>query len=170
MAGKLGLARLEAMLENIGREIDLSDSTLVYKEKTQNVNAAKNLTPSDCGTILLGVVGTQQGAGTGFNVNLPAPEAGLHFKFVLVAPTIAANANAAITITSTSDGETAANISLGSVTEDSDTNNIVGSALKDVVTFVHAKATAGDYAEAFCDGTNWIWNIFSDASDAMTLA
>ena len=54
----------------------------------------QNLTAADCGNILLGVVGTQQAAGTGFNLNLPTPARGLHYRFTLAAPSIANNSNA----------------------------------------------------------------------------
>ena len=168
MAGKLGLARLETLLENLDRELDLNDSNVIYKEKVQNINAAKNLTAADCGTIILGVVGTQQAVGTGFNLNLPAPERGLHYKFILAAPSIAANANAAITITSTSNGSSAANLGIGSVTVNGATTNVTSVA--DIVTFVHDAATCGDFAEVSCDGTNWIWNIYGDGTGSVTLA
>ena len=79
----------------------------IDKCNVTNVNAAKNLSNSESGNIILGVVGTAQAAGTGFNINLPAPERGLWFKITLGAPSIANNSNAAITVTATSDGSTA---------------------------------------------------------------
>ena len=142
--------------------------TVISNHSVLSVNAAKNLTADDCGFVNLGVVGTQQAVGTGFNVNLPAPARGLYFKFMLAAPSIASNANAAITIKSTSDGTTAANLMVGQVNTDGAPTNVV--AAVDVITFVHNKATAGDQAECYSDGTNWFVTIHADADGAVTLA
>lgn len=136
----------------------------------ESVNAATSLTTDQCGVIILGVVGTQQATGTGFNVNLPAPAAGAYFKFILAAPSIADNSNAAITITATSDGSTAANIMLGQIVgggDDQGANVVAG---VDIATFVHDKATAGDFFECFSDGTNWFALGQYDADGAITLA
>ena len=149
-------------------QVDLKGQTTIHNTRTQNLNAAKNLTAADCGNILLGVVGTQQAAGSGFNLNLPTPARGLHYRFTLAAPSIENNSNAAITITATSDGSTAANIAVGSVTTNGAPTNVVAGV--DIVTFVHNKATAGDYAECYCDGTNWFFTIVGDIADAVTLA
>ena len=43
-------------------------------------------------------------------------------------------------------------------------------AVADTITFVHNKATAGDYAELVCDGTNWFLTARYDVDDAITLA
>jgi hypothetical protein len=134
----------------------------------ESVNAATSLTTDQCGVIILGVVGTEQAVGTGFNVNLPAPAAGAYFKFILAAPSIANNSNAAITVTATSDGSTAANIALGHVQVNNASTNVVSGV--DICTFVHNAATAGDYAECFSDGTNWFFNIVGDAAGSVTLA
>tara|TARA_Y100000361_G_scaffold67477_1_gene59401 strand:- start:2314 stop:2862 length:549 start_codon:yes stop_codon:yes gene_type:complete len=128
------------------------------------------LTADDCGIVTLGVVGTQTAVSKGYNVDLPAPEAGLYYKFVFVGPSIASNANAAITITSNSDNaSTAADLIVGSVLGNGDDDGANVTAVADVITFVHAKATAGDFAEIFCDGTNWILNARYDADGAITL-
>ena len=103
-------------------------------------------------------------------MNLPTPQRGLWYNFVLGAPSIANNSNAAITVTATSDGSTASNIALGMV---EGTGNDVGAnvvAGVDLITFVHNKATAGDHALCVCDGTNWFCVVKYDADNAITLA
>ena len=50
--------------------------TVINNHNVLNVNAAKNLSKDDCGFVVLGVVGTQQAAGTGFGVKLPTPAKG----------------------------------------------------------------------------------------------
>ena len=135
-----------------------------------NVNAAKNLSVHESGYIVLGVVGTQQAVGTGFNINLPKPTRGAWYKFILAAPSIANNSNAAITIKSTSDGSSAANLIIGNIRgHGNDEGANVVSAV-DIITFVHNVATAGDMAEVWSDGTNWFADIVYDVDSAVTLA
>jgi hypothetical protein len=168
--GKIG-ADLKAVLHRTqGRSMDDLCDQFNHQNVT-NVNAATTLTPDECGTIVLGAaVGTEQAAGTGFNVYLPTPQRGLWYNFILRAPSIASNSNAAITVTATSDGSSAANIALGMVegTGDDQGANVVAGV--DVLTFVHAKATAGDHATFVCDGTNWFVTAKYDVDASITLA
>ena len=134
-----------------------------------NINEETYLTSAQCGTIILGAaVGVIQAVDAGFNVNLPAPQKGLNYHFILRPPSIANNANAAITVTSTSNGTAAANISVGSVTVNEVPTNVVQA--KEVLTFVHNAATCGDYAKCVCDGTNWFFTAVGDAAGSITLA
>jgi hypothetical protein len=165
--GKIG-ADLKAVLHRTqGRSMDDLCDQFNHQNVT-NVNAAATLTPEESGVIILGVVGTEQAAGTGFNVYLPTPERGLWFNFVLRAPSIANNSNAAITVTATSDGSSAANIAVGIVTVNEAPTNVVAGV--DILTFVHNAATCGDNATYVCDGTNWFVNAVGDAAGAVTLA
>ena len=143
----------------------------------QNVTALgdgiddRQLTEADCGYTTIGVVGTQTAASKGFNIDLPAPAIGLWYKIVFVGPSIANNSNAAITVTSNSDNSsTAANLIVGQIAGQGDDDGANVTSVADIITFVHNKATAGDYAELFCDGTNWIVDAQYDADGAITLA
>ena len=130
----------------------------------------KQLTAADCGLITIGVVGTETAVSKGYNIDLPKPEAGLHYRIVFVGPSIANNSNAAITVTSNSDNSsTAANLIVGSVLGNGDDNGANVTSVADLVTFVHNIATAGDFAELWCDGTNWILDARYDADGAITL-
>ena len=169
MAGKLGFARLEALLESLGREVDLKESTLVCKQKIQNLTAAKNLTAADCGIVTLGTVGAAIAEDAGFTVNLPKPERGLWFKFVFVGTSIFNSTDSAIFVKSTSDGETAAAISVGSVTVNNMVPTNVVSGVK-TLEFVENKATGGDYAYCVCDGTNWFFRAYGDDTGSITLS
>ena len=139
-------------------------------QNVTNVTAATSLSVAESGTVILGVVGTTQAAGTGFNVNLPTPQRGVWYRFMLGAPAIANNSNAAITVTATSDGSTAANIALGMVegTGNDEGANVVAGV--DILTFVHNKATAGDHALYVCDGTNWFVIAKYSVDASITLA
>tara|TARA_E500000178_G_scaffold280090_1_gene280040 strand:+ start:569 stop:1123 length:555 start_codon:yes stop_codon:yes gene_type:complete len=143
----------------------------------QNVTALgdgiddRQLTEADCGYITIGVVGTETAASKGYNIDLPTPASGLWYKIVFVGPSIANNSNAAITVTSNSDdSSTAANLIVGQIAGQGDDDGANVVAVADLITFVHAKATAGDYVELFSDGTNWIVDAQYDADGAITLA
>ena len=162
--------KTRSFLKTENRDFNNILDTVGGPQNVKSVNAATNLSTDDCGTVILGVVGTEQAVGTGFNVNLPAPVRGAYFKFILAAPSIANNSNAAITITTTSDGTTAANLGIGMVEGGAANEGANVVSVADVVTFVHNKATAGDFAECVSDGTNWFFLIKYDADDSMTLA
>jgi hypothetical protein len=147
---------------------DLCDNMIL--QNVTNVNAAKTMNTSECGTVILGVVGTEQAAGTGFAVLLPTPQRGIWYRFMLGAPSIANNSNAAITITTTSDGSSAADLAVGMVEGGGDDEGANVVAVADVITFVHNKATAGDHAMCVCDGTNWFVIAKYDADGSITLA
>ena len=166
---KIGVGVANSLHGSQANYFDVLCANMVWQNVT-NVTAAKTLAPTESGTVILGVVGTQQAAGTGFNVYLPTPQRGLWYNFVLGAPSIASNSNAAITVTATSDGSTASNIALGMVegTGDDQGANVVAGV--DVLTFVHNKATAGDQALFICDGTNWYVNAIYDVDASITLA
>jgi len=156
-----------------GGAMDALCDKLAYANVT-NINTTwtgsrSTLSKHECGTVILGnAVGSEQAIGNGFNVNLPTPERGLWYKFILRAPSIANNSSAAITVTATSDGTTAANIAVGHVAVNNASTNVV--AAVDILTFVHNAATCGDHATFYCDGTNWFVNAVGDAAGSVTLA
>ena len=164
----IGQGVKETLRQSHARYFDELCDNMVWQNVT-NVNAAKTLTIQESGTIILGAaVGTEHGAGTGFNVYLPTPQRGIWYNFILRAPSIANNSNAAITVTATSDGSTASNIAVGMVTVNEVPTNVVAGV--DILTFVHNAATCGDRATFVCDGTNWFVNAVGDAAGSVTLA
>ena len=133
-------------------------------------NPSGSLLRAECGYVVLGdAIGTAQALGKGFSLALPTPERGLHYKFILRAPSIANNAAAAIKIHSTSNGTAGSPLIIGNVRGHGDDNGANVVAVKGVVTFVHNKATAGDMAEIWSDGTNWFADIQYDADASITL-
>ena len=133
-------------------------------------NPSGSLLRAECGYVVLGdAIGTAQALGKGFSLALPTPERGLHYKFILRAPSIANNAAAAIKIHSTSNGTAGSPLIIGNVRGHGDDNGANVVAVKGVVTFVHNKATAGDMAEVWSDGTNWFADIVYDADGSITL-
>ena len=133
-------------------------------------NPSGSLLRAECGYVVLGdAIGTAQALGKGFSLALPKPERGLHYKFILRAPSIANNAAAAIKIHSTSNGTAGSPLIIGNVRGHGDDNGANVVAVKGVVTFVHNKATAGDMAEIWSDGTNWFLDAVYDADGSITL-
>mgnify|MGYP001450987450 FL=1 len=133
-------------------------------------NPSGSLLRAESGYVVLGdAIGTAQALGKGFSLALPTPERGLHYKFILRAPSIANNAAAAIKIHSTSNGTAGSPLIIGNVRGHGDDNGANVVAVKGVITFVHNKATAGDMAEVWSDGTNWFADIQYDADGSITL-
>ena len=156
------------MLENV-TNLNVSDtgSRAVSPDDTNN---SGSINRGECGYVVLGsAIGTAQALGSGFSLALPTPERGLHYKFILRAPSIANNAAAAIKIHSTSNGTAGSPLIIGNVRGHGDDNGANVVAVKGVVTFVHNKATAGDMAEVWSDGTNWFADIVYDADGSITL-
>lgn len=101
---------------------------------------------------------------TEFAVTLPSPEPGLTFEFVVKS----APSGADYTIVTAS----SANIIKGKVlsadlnaASDGDIETTGG----DTISFVSAKAVAGDRAILRCDGTNWFADITTTVFDAATI-
>ena len=166
-----------------GGDLDFHGDSMVLRNVT-NLNASDtgsravspgdnpsgSLSRAESGYVVLGsAIGTAQALGMGFSLALPTPERGLHYKFILRAPSIANNAAAAIKIHSTSNGTAGSPLIIGNVRGHGDDNGANVVAVKGVVTFVHNKATAGDMAEIWSDGTNWFLDAVYDADGSITL-
>jgi hypothetical protein len=137
-------------------------STSIRGDYAEVLTAARTLSAEDDGkTLFLSLAG-------GFNVNLPAPEAGMKFKFVVkTAPTTS------YTITARDAAAAAANILKGHVlTTDvnSATDPDFDTTAVDIITLVANKAVAGDVVELECDGTFWYFSAKCSVFDAITAA
>ena len=74
---RVGLARTQALIEGLKREIQLGQATLVGgKAKLKTTTAATTLTAADSGCE---VIWTHDGSG--YDITLPSCAAGLHFRF-----------------------------------------------------------------------------------------
>lgn len=121
--------------------------------KTETVTAANVITAAESGkTFFLALAG-------GFASTLPAPAAGLKFRFIVsVSPTTA--------YTIVTNGS--ANIIKGGTIE------IAGTASPyinngDLITFVANTAVVGDWVELVSDGTSWFLSGMSSADGGITL-
>lgn len=128
-------------------------AALAASYKTETVTAANVITASETGkTFFLALAG-------GFASTLPAPAAGLKFRFIVsVSPTTA--------YTIVTNGS--ANIIKGGTIE------IAGTASPyinngDLITFVANTAVVGDWVELVSDGTSWFLSGMSSADGGITL-
>ena len=115
--------------------------TILSKDLTEVVTATNVIAASETRSVFF------LNSATEFVSTLPAPDAGLHFTFVVTAAPSGASytvvTNAAATIIKghavSSAGATGASSTTGVAT----------------LTFVDGQAVVGDRAEFWCDGTNW---------------
>ena len=101
---------------------------------------------------------------TEFVSTLPAPA--LHLKFNFIVKTAPSGADYTIVTTSSS------NILKGqvyTVDVNSATDPDFETSGADTISFVSAKAVAGDRVELICDGTNWFAYCFCSVFDAITI-
>lgn len=143
-----------------GATITMTSPSLVtptVKDLTEVVAAANVITAAETGSVFF------LNSATEFASTLPAPAAGLKFTFVVTA----APSGADYTITTNS----SSNIIKGqvyTVDVNSATDPDFETAGCDTISFVSAKAVAGDRVDVICDGTNWFAYAFSSVFDAIT--
>ena len=159
MGKRLGLARLEALLENLDRDIDFTKSTLHYKKANSSpTGTATTLSAADSGKVIF------MDASSANTITLPAVaglDAGWHIKVILTATGDAGILNTASAedkITGYVE-ESAANGGNHTLTADTDADRI---------TFVNG-AVPGDWVDIHCNGS--LFYIFgkSAAENKITL-
>lgn len=125
--------------------------------KVETVTTANVITASESGkTFYLATAG-------GFTSTLPAPAAGLNFRFVVkVAPT-----TAYVIVTTSS-----ANIMIGGINElevdTADDGPYIANG--DTLNFVANIAAVGDYVDFYSDGTSWYFRGQTNLDGGITLA
>jgi hypothetical protein len=167
MAKRIGLARTQALIENLKRELSLNGTTLggvLQKVETLNTVGSvaaptKRLSSADSGRTFFIDISTVSVVCT-----LPAPEPGLEYTFVLSAA---------------SDGETAKDFLLNTHADSTDINGavIVNNALIEVTSATSAvaidssagDATCGDRLHVCCDGTDWYIDGHVDSASALVI-
>lgn len=146
-------------VEVIGDAASLVRVIRVVRSVSAQVAAATTtLTAADSGKVIFLDHATE------FVTTLPAVALGLRFTFVL------ANApeSASFTIVTAA----SANVIKGQVYTldvNSATDPDFETSGGDTITFVDAKAVAGDSVDLFCDGTNWFARCFCSVFDAITI-
>jgi hypothetical protein len=131
---------------------ETSLGTTTYKKKAETVAAANVITAPESGSVFF------LNDATEFASTLPAPAAGLHFKFVVTG----APSGADYTITTNA----SANIIKGGVVC-SDGNAGDTTTGEDTISFKTGVSLAGDFVEVDCDGTNWFVFGYAAAQNAI---
>lgn len=97
----------------------------------------------------------------GFTSTLPAPAAGLRFRFIVkTAPT-----GAPYVITTNA----GANLLYGHMLERAGGAGVAGAA-RDTFNFIHNQSIIGDWVEIYSDGTNWYYHGIVDVAAGNTVA
>ena len=154
---QIGTAIEAATADNDVIEVLRGDHSLQSVALTEVVAATNVITASESGSVFF------LNSATEFVSTLPALQAGLRFTFIVSA----APSGASYTIVTAS----SANIIKGqayTLDVNSGTDPDFETAGCDTISFVDAKAVAGDRVEVICDGTNWFAYGFSSVFDAIT--
>ena len=124
-------------------------------QRVETVTAAKTLTANDSGkTIFINHA-------TGFAITLPAPAAGLWFKFIVNAPPTTGNHTI---VTNGTTQKVLKGLIVCAADEVGDS-----SAGGTTLTFVANQALAGDCVEMICDGTVWFVLGHAKVTAALTI-
>jgi hypothetical protein len=115
------------------------------------------ITAKDSGKIV-----TLDASGGSISLNLPTPDAGLNYKFIVVANP----GDNTITISSTSDGSTTTAKLFGII----HMNNSISNFTSAVTNFQFTgSATISDTMSIVCDGTNWYFDAIGDAASSISI-
>tara|TARA_Y100001963_G_C6658834_1_gene389425 strand:- start:17 stop:508 length:492 start_codon:yes stop_codon:yes gene_type:complete len=143
MGKRIGMARVEALLENLDREINMKSSQILSKTAVISSSAALTLNASSSGAVVL--LGPKQ------TVTLPTAAAGLTYKVICVED-IAGNAS---TVTTNGSGDFFAGSVHNLIGLNGDTLSHANGSSNDVITF-GTNCDMGDYVEIVAlNGTLW---------------
>lgn len=150
--------KTRALTDGSTAVIDSRTNVGVVQFPPEVVTAANTITEDESGkTFFLN-------SATEFASTLPAPKNGMRFTFIVTAAPSGAN----YTIVSSG----SSNIIKGAIFT-SDVNSATDADLEtsggDTISFVSAKAVAGDRVELWSDGTSWFAHGFCTVFDAITI-
>lgn len=127
--------------------------TVTGTAATSNTTATKAVSAAESGTTFF------LNATTEFVSTLPAPAAGLNYRFIVVA----APSGASYTVVTTG----SANIIVGKQFTSAEAAGDTGTA-DDTITFADGQAVAGDRVDLISDGTKWYAYAFSAVAAGIT--
>tara|TARA_R100001163_G_C4992150_1_gene144324 strand:- start:157 stop:729 length:573 start_codon:yes stop_codon:yes gene_type:complete len=159
MGRRIGLARTEALIENLKREIQVNESRIVGVKR-------KAITLTNAATTARTLLATESGAyvtldpstddTTTITVTMPEPAAGLYFDFLIINDQV--NAAADIILQTTANGcdfEGAILCSDGAA----GIQETTASTSKITIDATNVKTVFGTQVSALCDGTDWYLRI-----------
>lgn len=149
--------------ESAGFVYDRASKTFKYNGsgeiRTLKSNYDRVITPTAAYALSAGESGSNVmlNAAAGFAITLPAPQAGLKFRFTVAA----AFATTSFTVVTSGSANV---IEGGAIVAGDD----VPAANEDTITFVDSAETVGDFVEVWSDGTSWFAFGRGTASGAIT--
>ena len=159
---RIGLARIEALVENLKRDLALNGSTLHYKKANSSpTGTSTQLTAADSGKVIF------MDASSANTITLPAvanTEAGWHVKVILTA-------TGAAGIINTSGAEDKIMGQVNVVDADGSAQTVTNDADADRITFVNA-CLAGAWVDIVSNGSLFLVHGFgthATASNKLTL-
>ena len=154
MGKRIGLARVEAMIEALAREISWGGSTSFkgHKAATETLSTVgtvssptKTLTAADSGLTMFCDISTVTVV-----IQLPTPEAGLNYKVILSTASDDEDSFDLLIHTGSSSIDIGGNILIaGAIVEISNATSAIH------IDSSSGEATVGDYLTFDCDGTDW---------------
>lgn len=138
--------------------VDLHGLSLAgQRSATKELTAAYTVSPDESGAVFF------LNSATEFATTLPAPKAGLRYTFFVKA----APSGASYTIVTNGSSNIIKGAGFSSDLNAASDVDFETSGC-DTISFVDAKAVAGDSVDLFCDGTNWFARAFCTVFDAIT--
>lgn len=133
------------------------NGVILYSDFTEVVTATNVITTAESGSVFF------LSSATEFVSTLPAPQAGLHFTFIVSA----APSGASYTIVSASGTDNIHGVAVSAADAGGSVDTTAGTAA-DTITFVDGQALKGDMVDLFCDGTSWYARGLCSDEDAIT--
>ena len=156
---RIGLARMEALMENLKRELAMQGSTVVGTKRkaialTNAATTARSLTADESGAFVTLDPSTDDT--TTITVTMPAPEAGLSFDFLIINDQVNASADIILQTTGNDcdfEGAVLCNDGAAGIQE------TLASTSKITIDATNVKTVFGTQISALCDGTDWYLKI-----------
>jgi hypothetical protein len=169
---RIGLARMEALMENLKRELSMQGSTVVGTKRkaialTNAATTARALLANESGAFV--TLDPSTDTATTITVTMPSPAAGLSFDFLIINDQVNAGSDIILQTTGNAcDFEGAFLCSDGAV----DIAATVASTSKITIDATNVKTVFGTQISALSDGTDWYIKVVhpQDAKDCVASA
>ena len=169
---RVGLARTQALIENLKRELQMNQSQLVGGKRkvialTNAATTAKTLTADDSGALI--TLDPSTDTATTITVTLPAVEAGLEFEWCFLADAVNAAADVVFTTSGASVDFEGAFVCTDGTSGIQEANAGTSTITMDAT---NVKTWWGHSGRLICDGTDWqaVITVSNDAKDCVGTA
>ena len=162
---RIGLKRTQTLIENLKREIQLNQSTLVGGVRksialTNATTTARALLANESGAFI--TLDPNTNTATTITVTMPAPQAGLHFDFLIINNPQNNDADIILQTTGNAcDFQGAFVCNDGAV----DIESTLSSTSKITVDATNLKTVFGTQISALCDGEDWYLKVIHPLDD-----